>query len=82
MLHEFRTPEFSDKSLFKNFIENLLDNGLLHIDGDGMLALDEQLLASDWHSDRILSSEIRIAIQQVTHLEQEDLDALKEVSAS
>lgn len=82
MLHEFRTPEFSDKSLFKNFIENLLDNKLVHSDAEGVLALDEQLLSSDWHSDRILSSEVRIAIQQVTHLEQEELDALKQVSAS
>lgn len=80
MLHEFRTPEFSDKSLFKNFIENLIDNALVHCDTEGLLALDEQLLSSDWHSDRILSSEIRIAIQQVTHLEQEELDALKQAT--
>lgn len=82
LLHEFRTPEFSDKSLFKNFIENLIDSGLVHIDSEGLLALDEQLLSSDWHSDRILISEVRIAIQQVTHLEQDDLDALKDVTPS
>lgn len=81
LLHEFSTPEFSDKSLFKNFIENLVNSELVYIDADGLLALDEQLLSSDWHSDRILSSEVRIAIQQVTHLEQ-DLESLKEVSAS
>lgn len=81
LLHEFRTPEFSDKTLFKNFIENLVDTELLHIDKDGLLALDERLLSSDWHSGRILSSEVRLAIQQVTCMEQ-DLETLKEASAS
>ncbi|CBL46435.1 Glycerol-3-phosphate acyltransferase [gamma proteobacterium HdN1] len=82
MLHEFRTPEFSDKSLFKNFLQNLLDSNLLHLDEEGLILLDEQLSTSDWHSDRILSMEIRIAIQQVTHLEQAELEALKALTTS
>jgi glycerol-3-phosphate O-acyltransferase len=82
MLHEFRTPEFSDKTLFKNFIENMLDLGLLLVDADGKLELGNTLMSSDWHSDRILNPDVRLAIQQVTQFDQDELPTLPEGKAA
>ena len=37
MLHEFDAPEFSDRTLFKLFIESLQDTGILARTDDGRL---------------------------------------------
>ena len=77
ILHEFNAPEFFDKATFKIFLQSLLKSGLVW-EAEGKLAFDDRLNASEIGTSRILTSDIRQTIQQVTHvnielLEQEEV---------
>lgn len=71
LLHEFSGPEFSDKALFKNFIQALLKNGMLWIDENGLLAFGDPLKQSHEDAHSLLSADARQSIQQIAELDLE-----------
>lgn len=71
LLHEFSGPEFSDKALFKNFIQALLKNEMLWIDENGLLAFGEALKQSHEDAHSLLSADVRQSIQQIAGLDLE-----------
>jgi glycerol-3-phosphate O-acyltransferase len=75
VLHEFSAPEFSDKALFRNFIQTLLDTGVAQVDGRDCLRFDDQLITIAAESRLILSAEIRHAIQQITRVTDAEIEA-------
>jgi glycerol-3-phosphate O-acyltransferase len=66
ILHGLNAPEFFDKSLFRHFIETLLDEGVLHTNAEGRLGHHELLgeLAEE-AGKRMLPAEIRLSIRHV-----------------
>ena len=65
LLHEFQSPEFSDRSLFRSFIARLVREGVLRRNADDKLEFDETLAAINEDAKLILSKEIRHSIIQV-----------------
>lgn len=66
MLHGLNAPEFFDKNLFKYFIDALCTNGVLAIDSEGKLTFGDEIAAMAEDSRRLLPSEERHSIRQVT----------------
>ena len=66
MLHGQNAPEFFDKTLFRYFIDELKAGGLVEADEAGHLTFGEQIAAMAEDSRRLLPSEIRHSIGQVT----------------
>lgn len=77
LLHEFDAPEFSDRTLFKQFIEALQEIGILDRNDDGQLTFDKRLEAFARDAKLILDKEVRHSIIQITPrvLELEDQKA-------
>lgn len=75
VLHEFSAPEFSDKALFRNFVETMRSMGVVQVDGRDCLRFDEQLIALAAEARLILSAEIRHAIQQITRVTEAEIAA-------
>jgi glycerol-3-phosphate O-acyltransferase len=78
ILHGLNAPEFFDKSLFRHFIQTLLDQGVLRRDAQGKLShhpmLDE---LAEGAAKRVLPAEIRLSIRQVAlHRSEEAADGL------
>ena len=71
LLHELSGPEFSDKALFKNFIQSLLKSDILWIDDNGLLAFGDQLKQSHEDAHSLLSVDARQSIQQIAQLDLE-----------
>ena len=65
LLHEFEAPEFSDRTLFKQFIDSLSAAGLLGKDDDGRLTYSNVLEQLARDAKLILSKEIRHTIIQI-----------------
>jgi glycerol-3-phosphate O-acyltransferase len=66
ILHGLNAPEFFDKSLFRHFIQTLLDLGVLHKDPAGKLSYHELLgELAEGAAKRVLPAEIRLSIRQV-----------------
>jgi glycerol-3-phosphate O-acyltransferase len=66
ILHGLNAPEFFDKSLFRHFIQTLLDQGVLSRDAAGKLGYRELLgELAEGAAKRVLSAEIRLSIRQV-----------------
>lgn len=66
ILHGLKAPEFFDKSLFRHFIQTLLDKRVLGKNIDGKLSFNEQLgELVESVAKRVLSAEIRLSIRQV-----------------
>ncbi|MCP1622460.1 glycerol-3-phosphate 1-O-acyltransferase PlsB [Pseudomonas nitroreducens] len=66
VLHGLNAPEFSDKSLFRHFIQTLLDEGVLRKDEHGKLSYHELLgELAEGAAKRVLPAEIRLSIRQV-----------------
>ena len=67
ILHGLNAPEFFDKSLFRHFINTLLEQGVLRQNEEGRLShhprLDE---LAEGAAKRVLTAEIRLSIRQVT----------------
>ncbi|NVK11565.1 MAG: glycerol-3-phosphate 1-O-acyltransferase PlsB [Gammaproteobacteria bacterium] len=57
MLHGINSPEFFDKRLFKGFIEQLLDQDVIHC-SDGRIQYEERLLDTVVLAERVMSAEI------------------------
>jgi len=75
LLHEFSGPEFSDKSLFRNFIQALVKSEVLNVNDSGNLTFGDALLRSHEDAHSLLGEDTRQSIQQIA-----DMDLEKEFS--
>jgi glycerol-3-phosphate O-acyltransferase len=66
VLHGLNSPEFFDKSLFRNFIDLLRRRNVIQASGDRRLSFGEPLLAVAADAQLVLSEQIRHSILQVT----------------
>ena len=66
LLHEFNSPEFSDRNVLRNFINQLSAHGLVTSNDSGMLVFDERLQSLDEEASRILSVDVNQAILRST----------------
>ncbi len=74
ILHGLNAPEFFDKSLFRHFIQTLLDLGVLRKDGNGKLSYHPLLgELAEGAAKRVLPAEIRLSIRQVALHRNEDV---------
>jgi glycerol-3-phosphate O-acyltransferase len=67
-LYGFESPEFSDRSLFAQFIGLLRERGVVRVNADGQLEFDEVLRQVAQDAQLVLNERIRHSILQVTHL--------------
>ncbi|MCY1362524.1 Glycerol-3-phosphate acyltransferase [compost metagenome] len=66
ILHGLNAPEFFDKTLFRHFIQTLLDQRVLRRDEAGKLGYHELLgELAEGAAKRVLPAEIRLSIRQV-----------------
>jgi len=66
VLYGLNSPEFFDKSLFRQFIDLLRRRNVIQTSADGMLTFGEPLLNVAADAQLVLSGEIRHSILQVT----------------
>jgi glycerol-3-phosphate O-acyltransferase len=66
VLYGLNSPEFFDKSLFRNFIDLLRRRDAIQISDDGKLLFGEPLLGVAADAQLVLSEQIRHSILQVT----------------
>jgi len=66
VLYGLNSPEFVDKSLFRNFIELLRRRNVIQMSDDQRLLFGEPLLAVAADAQLVLSEQIRHSILQVT----------------
>jgi glycerol-3-phosphate O-acyltransferase len=71
LLHEFSGPEFSDKTLFRNFIQALVKSDVIKVDENGKLAFGDALLRAHENAHSLLSEDTRQSIQQIAQLDLE-----------
>lgn len=67
MLHELDAPEFFDRNLFRGFINQLRERGVVWTDAERCLVYDERILAVERDARTVLSDQIRHSLLQVTH---------------
>lgn len=67
LLYELDSPEFFDRSLFKNFIDLLRARNVLGVNAEGRLTFTEMLLAVSDDAELVLHEQIRNSVLQVTH---------------
>ena len=73
ILHGLNAPEFFDKSLFRHFIQTLLEEDVLRRDANGKLSYHELLgELAEGAAKRVLPAEIRLSIRQVALHRTED----------
>ncbi|MES2870600.1 MAG: glycerol-3-phosphate 1-O-acyltransferase PlsB [Pseudomonadota bacterium] len=73
ILHGLNAPEFFDKSLFRHFIQTLLEQDVLRRDANGKLSYNELLgELAEGVAKRVLPAEIRLSIRQVALHRSED----------
>ncbi len=66
-LYELRSPEFFDKTLFRQFLDLLRARNVISVLPGGRLGYDDELLAVAADAQLVLSEQIRHSILQVTH---------------
>ncbi|UPG85812.1 glycerol-3-phosphate 1-O-acyltransferase PlsB [Luteibacter aegosomatis] len=66
LLHGMAAPEFFDKALFRGFVQGLRSRGLTSVDESGNLAFGDGLVAWARHASRMLSSDLRHAIDRIS----------------
>jgi glycerol-3-phosphate O-acyltransferase len=66
VLYGLNSPEFFDKSLFRNFIDLLRKRDVVQTSNDGNLLFGEALLGVATDAQSVLSEQIRHSILQVT----------------
>jgi glycerol-3-phosphate O-acyltransferase len=66
LLYGLNSPEFVDKSLFRNFIELLRERNVIQVSEDQKLMFGEALLGVATDAQLVLSEQIRHSILQVT----------------
>ena len=67
MLYGFNSPEFFDRTLFKNFIDLLRERGVVRMSAGGKIEFDEVLVRVADDAQVVLNEQIRHSILQVTH---------------
>jgi glycerol-3-phosphate O-acyltransferase len=67
LLYELNSPEFFDKTLFKNFIDLLRARNVLGVSADGRLTYTDMLPAVADDAQLVLHEQIRNSVLQVTH---------------
>jgi glycerol-3-phosphate O-acyltransferase len=68
LLYEINSPEFFDRALFRNFVEQLRRRGVLTITEDEKLGFDPALIeAIVADAQSVLSEQVRNSILQVVH---------------
>jgi glycerol-3-phosphate O-acyltransferase len=67
LLHELNSPEFFDRTLFKNFIELLRVRKVIDVNPEGRLTFSEILPVVAEDAQLVLHEQIRNSILQVTH---------------
>ena len=67
LLHELDAPEFFDRSLFRAFIDQLRDAGVLWTDSMQRLSFDGRVREVGRDAQIVLSEQLRHSILQVTH---------------
>ncbi|WP_020405941.1 glycerol-3-phosphate 1-O-acyltransferase PlsB [Hahella ganghwensis] len=77
ILYGLNAPEFFDKSLFRNFINNLKRNEIIQIDDNGNIVYDENLDNVAEDARLVLNAEMRQSILQVA-IEAENKSEAKE----
>ncbi len=65
LLHEFNSPDFSDKVVFKSLVKQLQQHELVTVDENDKLTFADGVLALDEESNYILSAELRLTLQRV-----------------
>ena len=74
ILHGLNAPEFFDKSLFRHFIQTLINEGVVQTNAEGKLSYHDKLRAlAENAAKRVLPAEIRLSIRQVTDDDDEQL---------
>ncbi|UXY51724.1 glycerol-3-phosphate 1-O-acyltransferase PlsB [Pseudomonas tohonis] len=82
ILHGLNAPEFFDKSLFRHFIQTLLDQRVLRQDDAGKLSYHPALGdLAEGAAKRVLPAEIRLSIRQVALERQGEAEAETPVDA-
>src|SRR5271163_2366901 len=66
VLYGLNSPEFVDKSLFRNFIALLLKRNVIQMSDDKKLMFGEPLIGVAADAQLVLSEQIRHSILQVT----------------
>jgi glycerol-3-phosphate O-acyltransferase len=67
LLYQLNSPEFFDKSLFKNFIDLLRARNVAGVNEEGRLTYTDMLLAVEGDAQLVLHEQIRNSVLQVTH---------------
>lgn len=67
LLYELNSPEFFDRSLFKNFIDLLRERRVLGVNAEGRLTFTDTLSAVAEDAQLVLHEQIRNSVLQVTH---------------
>lgn len=67
LLHELNSPEFFDKSLFKNFIDLLRARNVVGVNAEGRLIFTDMLGAVAGDAQLVLHEQIRNSVLQATH---------------
>jgi glycerol-3-phosphate O-acyltransferase len=68
MLYEINSPEFFDRALFRNFLEQLRLRGVLELTEDGRFGFDPALIESIVaDAQTVLNEQVRNSILQVVH---------------
>jgi glycerol-3-phosphate O-acyltransferase len=67
LLYELNSPEFFDRSLFKNLIDLLRARHVLEVNAEGRLTFTERLELVAEDAQWVLHEQIRNSILQVTH---------------
>jgi len=78
ILHGLNAPEFFDKTLFRHFIQTLVEQGVLHADAQGKLGYHDKLgELAEGVAKRVLSAELRLSIRQVALHRDEPVDLVQ-----
>ena len=67
LLYELNSPEFFDRTLFKNFIDLLRARNVLGVNAEGRLIYTDMLPAVADDAQLVLHEQIRNSVLQVTH---------------
>lgn len=69
LIHGNAAADFSERSMFANVIDNLLDNGFLWQDDSGLLAFDDRISAPARDAELLLSAEVCQTIRRMARTE-------------
>ncbi|HSN71724.1 MAG TPA: hypothetical protein VLT59_09440, partial [Steroidobacteraceae bacterium] len=67
MLYELDSPDYFDRSLFRNFIDLLRSRNVVGVNAEGRLTYTEMLIAVLEDAQLVLHEQIRNSVLQVTH---------------